>query len=138
MSSLEQTFENVYDIVGEFVAWNMAVAGNITKTKNLVYRGYRRFLQPINMRRGTPHVWSFLKQHGTIITVADQWQYDLPADFGYLTRPFSFAEGTGHPPMKERSVSQIMGARTVTSATTYPFNFATRNGKYIKEIGTLK
>jgi len=139
MASLEQTFEAVYDAVAEFVGWGSTpAAGDVTKAKNIVYRGYRRFLQPINMRRGKPHVWSFLKQHGTIITVADQWQYDLPIDFGYLTRPFSFDEGVGYPPMEERTVSQIMDARTVTSATTYPFIFATRNGKYIKEIGTLK
>jgi len=139
MSSLEQTFENVYDLVGEFVGWGSSPsATEITKAKNLVYRGYRRFLQPINMRTGRSHTWSFLKQHGTIITVSGQWQYDLPADFGYLTRSFSFAEGTGHPPMKERSVNQVMDARTITSATTYPSIFATRNGKYIKEIGTLK
>lgn len=139
MSSLEQDFEEVYDAVGEFVGWGSTPsAANIVKAKSLVYRGYRRFLQPINMRRGTPHVWSFLKQHGTIITVADQWQYDLPTDFGYLTRPFSFDEGKGYPPMRERAVSQVMDARVITSSTTYPFMFATRNGKYVKEVGTLK
>ena len=139
MASLEQTFDAVYDQVGLFLGWGSTPsAANIVKAKNLTYRGYRRFLQPINMRRGTPHVWSFLKQHGTIITTVDQWQYDLPTDFGYLTRPFSFAEATGYPEMKEKTVSQVMEARTITSATTYPFTFAIRNGKYIKEIGTLK
>jgi len=84
VSTLEQTFKSVYELVGEFVGWGSSpAAGDITKAKNLVYRGYRRFLQPINMRNGKPHVWSFLKQHGTIITVSGQWQYDLPADFGY-------------------------------------------------------
>jgi len=139
MSSLELTFESMYDQVGEFVGWGSSpAAGNVTKAKNLTYRGYRRFLQPINMRNGKPHIWSFLKQHGTITTISGQWQYDLPADFGYLTRPFSFAEGKALPPMKERSVSQIMAARTITSSTSYPYMFAIRNGKYIKEIGTLK
>jgi len=129
----------MYNTVGEFVGWGSSpAAGDVTKAKNLVYRGYRRFLQPINMRNGKPHVWSFLKQHGTITTVSGQWQYDLPADFGYLTRPFSFFEGKALPPMKERSVSQVMNARTITSSTSYPYIFAIRNGKYIKEIGTLK
>ena len=139
MASLEQDFDDVYDAVAEFLGWGSSPsATDIVKAKNIVYRGYRRFLQPINMRRGTPHTWSFLKQHGTIITVSGQWQYDLPTDFGYLTRRFSFDEGTGYPKMKERSVGQVMDARSITSSTTYPFMFATRNGKYIKEIGTLK
>ena len=139
MASLEQTFDAVYDQVGLFIGWGSSpAAGDVTKAKNITYRGYRRFLQPINMRNGKPHVWSFLKQHGTIITVSGQWQYDLPADFGYLTRSFSFAESKGYPRMQERSVNQVMDARVITSATSYPFIFATRNGKYIKEIGTLK
>jgi len=40
--------------------------------------------------------------------------------------------------MRERSVSQIMAARTIASSTSYPYIFAIRNGKYVKEIGTLK
>jgi len=61
VSTLEQTFQNMYSLVGEFVGWGSSpAAGDVTKAKNLVYRGYRRFLQPINMRNGKPHVWSFL------------------------------------------------------------------------------
>jgi len=48
------------------------------------------------------------------------------------------AEGKALPPMKERSVGQVMNARTITSSTSYPYIFAIRNGKYIKEIGTLR
>jgi len=139
VSTLEQTFQEVYVTVGEFVGWGSSpAAGDVTKAKNLVYRGYRRFLQPINLRKGKPHVWSFLKQDSTITTVPGQWVYSLPADFGYPTRPFSFPEGKGLPPMKERSVSQVMNARTITSSTSYPYIFAIRNGKYVKEIGTLR
>ncbi len=139
MATLEQTFTEVYDLVALFLGWGASPsAGNVTKAKNIVYRGYRRFLQPINMRRGTPHVWSFLEQHGTIITIANKWQYDLPIDYGYMTRKFEFDSQRGLPPMEERSVSQVMEARVMTTATSYPRIFAIRNAKYVKTIGTLK
>ena len=139
MASLELTFESVYDQVGLFLGWGSTPsAGNIIKAKNLTYRGYRRFLQPINMRRGTPHVWSFLRQEGVITTVSGQWQYSLPIDFGYLTRKFEFDAQSGLPPMSEVTSGQIMRARTANTATSYPRAFAIRNVKYIKEIGTLK
>lgn len=139
MATLEQTFENVYDQVALFIGWGSSPsAGNLTKAKNIVYRGYRKFLQPINRRTGKLHVWSFLEQHGVITTTADKWQYALPIDFGYLTRKFEFDSQLGLPPMGERSVSQVMQARVTSVATSYPRIFAIRNSKYIKEIGTLK
>jgi len=139
MSSLELAFSDVYHAVELFLGWGSSPsAEEVTKAKNLTYRGYRRFLQPINLRTGKLHVWSFLEQHDVIITTAGKWEYALPIDFGYLTRKFEFGGSKGLPPMSERSVGDVMQARVTSTATSYPRIFAIRNAKYIKEIGTTK
>jgi len=139
MATLEQTFTDVYDQVALFLGWGSSPsAGNVTKAKNITYRGYRKFLQPINQRTGRLHVWSFLEQHSVITTTADKWQYALPIDFGYLTRKFEFDAQLGLPPMQERTLQQLMQARVTSVATSYPRIFTIRNAKYVKEIGTLK
>jgi hypothetical protein len=52
-SDLQLTFSDIYTKVSEFLGLGSSPTGtDLTKVKDLTYRGYRRFLLPKNVRNG--------------------------------------------------------------------------------------
>jgi len=134
MSSLQLTFSEVYIKVSEFLGHGSSPSGTIlTDVKNITYRGYRRFLMPIDPKSGVLHTWSFLRQTAVLTTTADKWEYEMPTDFSYPGHSFKFSTQKTPPAM--RSVGQIMTMRSSNTSSSYPQFFAIRAGKYHKDTG---
>ncbi len=65
--------------------------------RQYVQSGIRQFYYPPAVHSSVAgYEWSFLRPTTTLTTAADQWQYDLPYDFGRLIGDVYHAPDTGH------------------------------------------
>ena len=92
-----------------------------------VDESYRNILYPSTIPgERIPHIWSFAEQFETLTTVADDFDYALPANFGSIVGDLTFTEGKGYGPIKQTSAQAILRQRQVSSRTGVPEYFATR------------
>jgi hypothetical protein len=136
MADLKLTFSDVYGQVSDFLGLGLSPTGaDLTKVKDLVYRGYRRFLTPMNPKTGYPHIWTFMKQNGIVKTKGGQYIYDMPIDFDSFYSSPSLEAGENYPNPSWASEYQVKTARNESETTGYPLIFNVRAGKYSKETG---
>lgn len=137
MATLQLQFSEVYIKVSEFLGWGSNPAGaDLTNAKNVVHRGYRRFLRPVDLRYGKKHVWSFLEKHTVLNTKSGEWVYNLPSDFHSLRSPFKHEKDSGYPPMQPRALADLQQMRSGVDSMSYPYFYALKTGLYVKEIGS--
>ena len=137
MATLQLEFSDVFTKVSEFLGWGSSPAGtDLTNAKNVVHRGYRRFLRPVDMRIGKKHVWGFLEKHTILNTRSNEWVYSLPSDFHSLRSPFTHEKDSGYPSMKARAFDDLQQMRAGVESVSYPYFYALKSGPYVKEIGT--
>lgn len=89
----------------------------------VVQRGVRRFYTPQPLEGETyAHEWSFLRPIRPIVTVANQYAYDLPADFAMLDGPMTFApdQSVLYQPIELVSIYEVNRRRQETSSTGRP------------------
>ena len=92
--------------------------------------GLRNFYHPpVLPGQRYPHEWSFLQPVVTLSTVASQFEYTLPPDFGSINGSFTYEPGTTvlHRAITEVSEHQIRARRQETVATGRPTLFAIRS-----------
>lgn len=66
------------------------------------------------------HPWRFLRPTGEISTVANQWEYQLPATFSELIGPVVNTTSQGYPQIARMGVADILAARSSSDATGAP------------------
>lgn len=138
MSSLQLNFENIYTKISEYIGWGTTPsATNLALAKDVVHRGYRRFLRPIDMRTGRKHTWSFLTKHVVLNTKNGEWIYNLPIDFHSVYSVFTHEKDSGYPPMQSITIAKIDQMRAGVDSTNFPHFYSVRTAPYVKEIGTL-
>jgi len=141
MSRMTLTYENLYTKVSNFLgltATGTAPTGtDLTTCQDLVHRGVRNFLYPLDMEYGTPHYWSFLNQYWSFSTANNQWKYALPIDFSDIRENFAFDDSEGLPPLQKRSGQQIKRMRTLSDTSGWPEYFAIVPSKYDPALGTI-
>lgn len=136
-SDLQLDFGTIYKQVSDFLATGTSPTGAaLTKAKNLTYRGYRRFLMPLNLRSGRSHIWSFLRQTGSISLQSGVWEYELPSDFDSFWYAPTYAKDTLYPNPQPTSMSSIIGMRSSNSFNSYPAFWSLNTEKYTVESGT--
>lgn len=142
MANLELQFSEVYTKVSEFLgltSYSTAPTGtDLTRCKDVVYRGYRRFIFPIDMTTKKPHFWSFLRKEGTLITTSSKWKYTLPTDFVCLAEGFRFTNAENSPPLELKSEGFIMDMRSLSTTTAIPRWCAIVNGAFDVETGFIQ
>jgi hypothetical protein len=140
MAKLTLTYADLYTQVSNFLGYTgptVAPTGtNLTVCKDIVDRGIRQFLYPIDARYGTPHRWSFLEQYYSFNTIGSQWKYPLPADFSELLTDFSHDDSQALSPLEKRDAQQIKKMRSITVTSGWPLYYAVVPLKYDLEIGT--
>ena len=138
MARLTLSYSDLYSKVSEFLGLGSSPTGNdLTKCKDLVHRGIRQFLYPIDMQTGQPHEWEFLKVYWDFTTVDGQWKYALPIDFSDVYSTLYFDTDSANPPLLKRDAEQILSMRTGGAISGYPEYFAITPLRYDIEIGTL-
>lgn len=92
--------------------------------------GLRSFY--MNARHSDPrighHRWSFLYVDDTVTTVADQWEYDLPDDYGGIEGIVTFSTASlGQSALERVQAQQILKDRQYNTVnTSYPMKYAIR------------
>jgi len=139
MATLQLTFSDLYQRVAEFLGlttYSVApTSTNLTMVKDIVYRGYRQFLIPINVSTGKLHRWSFLYKHDILKTTADKWIYELPPDFANEVLFFEHDTDTSYSRPTSKNYKDILRFRALSDSSSYPSCFAVRTGRYDKEVG---
>jgi hypothetical protein len=140
MARLTLSYQDVWQKVGEFigmVASGTAPTGqDLTDVKDIVARGLRQFLYPIDARSKEPHEWSFLSQYWTFQTVGNQWKYALPLDFSDLLSDIVFDTAEGLPPLVKRSAEQIKNMRNYSDSSGWPEFYAITSANYDLDAGS--
>jgi len=134
-SSLSFGYDNLLLAVGDFLGFRRDVtaysADEISQCDRAIDAGYRRFLNPPAVLdhmtgRMSAHQWSFLHLTGTQATAAADYDYDLPANYGFPEGPVAFAEGEGFGALIQRNEAQIRAYRQNITSTGRPIYFAVR------------
>ena len=134
--SYADLYTKVSNFLGLTVTGTAPTGTDLTMAKDIVHRGIRQFLYPIDAKSGNPHEWSFLKQYWSFSTAADQWKYALPIDFSDLLTDFVFDDSDALTPLIKRSGQQIKRMRSVSDTSGWPQYFAVVPSKYDIEVGT--
>jgi len=140
MSRLTLSYQSLYNRVARFlgIVWEgSSPEGNdLTLCKNIVDRGLRQFLYPIDESRGVRYTWSFVKQYWSFQTEAGKWKYALPIDFSDLLSKISYDSNDALRPLKKRSGQQLKEMRACTDSEGYPEFYAIVPSQYDPEVGT--
>jgi len=100
-------------------------AAQLSELQQIVNSGYRQFISPPAIN-GQVHEWSFLAPVTTLVLTADDFDYDLPDDFGAIIGVFKFAPDTGRPNLQYVNEAQLMEKKAITDTNGYPMMFAIR------------
>ena len=137
MSYLALTFGDVIGEVSEFLGKGDNPTGrDLDKIKDVVNRGYRRFLYAIDQRNGRRHVWSFFLKSAQLDLVSGQWKYRLPEDFDRLMTRFRYSDNDDYAPLDLVTAGAILQKRAVTNASGYPQFAAIQPATTDKTLGT--
>ena len=137
MADMKLQFSNVWTKVSEFLGMGSSPTGtDLTLVKDITYRGYRNFLNPIDIQTGKPYYWSFLLKYSTIVTTGGQWKYPLPSDYANILIEFIHDTQTGYPPIQKVNEKSILRRRIFSPWSTYPTSYAVTSGTYTKETGS--
>lgn len=141
MAKLTLTYSDLYTKVSNslgMTAIGTAPTGtNLTTCKDIVARGYRQFLYPIDRKTGKLHNWSFIKQLHVIQTSVGKWKYELPVDFSdFITAPM-FDDDKLYKELIRLAPEQILKARNISTSTSYPTHYALAPFVYDASVGTM-
>ena len=120
-STLTAAYSQIRQEVGDYLGYGRTVADwSTTQAADIeqaIVRGYRQFLSPAVEPF---HEWSFLRPTATITTVADDYDYDLPADFGNIGNGLTFEEGDPYGPILIVNINFINRKRESVSSSGKP------------------
>lgn len=127
MASLRLTLNDLLIRVADQLSWTdgtVPTGDDLTATKDIIARGYRRFLYPVNQQTGQAHEWTFLKELYTVDTRSGVWKYQLPSTFSdVLTEPV-FSDDEGYRQLIRKTPEQILDMRAGDSSTSVPYFYA--------------
>lgn len=124
-SSLSVSYNELRRYAGMLLGYDRTYgnwsATQITEVDDIINAGLRRFYRASD--------WTFLRQTTTLaISVAGDYDYDLPDNFGAMDGNFTYpaASGPGYPAIVPRNEQQIREHRQVSTVTGPPVEFAIR------------
>lgn len=140
MASLVLTLSDLYTRVSTFLGLttgnNAPTGDDLTLCKEIVYRGYRRFLWPVDARTGERHEWSFLKQLHVLPVISGQWKYDMPLTFGDILEEPHFDSDDTYGELSRLTPGQILELRAATTSEGFPVYYAIAPYTFDDETGT--
>jgi hypothetical protein len=138
MASLMLTYSDLYTKVSEFLGFGSSPTGTeLTKVKDIVARGYRKFLYPIDLRTGEPYTFSFAKQYMQIPTKSGSWKYPLPSDFGDMIDRPHFEADTGYRELTQVQPQQISEQRAASVSAGFPIYYGLAPFTFEGMVGTF-
>jgi len=134
---LSDLYTNVSNLLCLTATGTAPTDTNLTTCKDIVYRGYRQFLYPVNMQTGELHNWSFLKQLYVFPTQSGKWKYTLPSNFSdFLDQPH-FDDSDGYNELTRLGPEQILELRKTGISSGFPTYFALAPYTFDDSTGTF-
>lgn len=100
MASLAINYDALLGVVGHYLGYGRTPSSYTTEQyaecDDIVQSGLRNFYWPMEKPTGFTQ-WSFLKVNATLNLAADDYDYDLPSDFGGFDGPLTMDAGTYRP-----------------------------------------
>lgn len=125
MTTLDLTYDELRRTIGRYLGQDRTPSnwtGDLpTDVSDMMRSGLRMFYYP-----PSGHVWSFLKQAGTITTEEGTREYPLPENFGVMTSPLTFAPDDRRLKVEAVDESTIRTQHANADANAPPHYFATR------------
>ncbi|KKK80357.1 hypothetical protein LCGC14_2824310 [marine sediment metagenome] len=138
MASMKWTFLEVYTKVTEFLGSNVVNVTDLATAKDIVYRGYMKFLLPVSPKDEEIYIWSFLRQPWKLIFEPNKWEYPLPKDFERFFRKIEYDDEQRIARMEQTTERKIMRSRNNLEFNSYPTEYAIRTAKFDKKVGSVK
>jgi hypothetical protein len=141
MAKLTLTYSDLYTRVSNFLGLTpngtAPSSTDLTTCQDIVARGYRQFLYPIDSITGKIHEWQFLQKYYTFETTADQWKYALPVDFSDMdSHAIHYQTDELLPILEQRNKDQILDMRSDVDTKEWPQWYAIVPAQYDPVIGT--
>ena len=119
-STLSLAKEDLDERIGHFLGygasssnWSSGQQANIDRVREA---GLMRFYNA--------HNWVFLTPTATLSLVADDYDYDMPDDFGWIVGTFHFDDDTGYAPLNLVPEGMIRDLRAQSTSSGIPREFA--------------
>jgi hypothetical protein len=130
MSTLRLTYSDVKTRIADYLGIQGTLSGSdLIKVQNLVKRGYRRFLIPIDSSNQKMYQWKFLEKTTTFSTEANVDTYDLAIGFSSFVTTFTYISPLAFNPTQV-DLQYILELKSTHTGTGYPRHFALLNGDY--------
>jgi hypothetical protein len=137
MADFSLTFEELYQKVSRFLGWGETPVDDQLKiVKDIVYRGYRQFLYPVDQRSGKDYCWSFLRKYYTIPVQTGKWKYALPENFSELLTDPGYDDNDRYASLTKITPEQLLDLRVVSVETNPMFFYSIVTAPYDLEVGT--
>lgn len=137
MSKLDLTFSDVYTLVSEYLGIGSSPTGtDLTLCKDIVYRAYRKVLNPLHPVTGRKHQWSWLRKWEVIRIPNGRWRFALPNDFGEMVGNPHYSLNYGYRELTKVSPDRILEWRATTEVNSFPTEYAIVPLSTDEEMGT--
>lgn len=88
---------------------------------SMIQNGTLNFYYPPPLEKGgTAHIWSFLKPQSQVVTVANDYDYDMAATFGGIEGQLTYPPDTGYEPILLVPEAKIRALRQSSDITGHP------------------
>ena len=127
MANLRLTYDDLLKRVSDFLGLgNTTPTGdNLTLCGDIVARGYRQFLYPVDMRTGDAYEWSFLRKFHVLPIKSGKWVYQLPEDFSEMLSNPTYDDDDGFANLAKRTPEEILNLRSAVVESYSPYWYAT-------------
>jgi len=130
MASLQLDFEDLYNRTAKYLGTygSSGPSGvNLTDAKDIVNDAYTKFI--------TARDWSFMKPSDILLTLTNQYIYELPETFSAMLTNFQFGVDRAYPDIEEVSVDKLISLRAINTYTRWPDVYAVRPQPHSNTVG---
>ena len=141
MSSMKWTFGDIYKKVSDYLGTGTSPSGTaLTKAKDITFRGYMKFLFPLNPKDSEIYTWSFLRQEFKIVTEANKFVYPLPDNFERFDQngKITYGPDENNTFLTYVPLHKIHEHRNFSVASSEPFLYSIRTAAFDKVVGSKK
>ena len=125
-SNLRITYDDLLKRVSDFLGLGSSTptGSNLTLCGDIVARGYRQFLYPMDARTGDTWEWSFLKPLHVLPIRSGIWKYQLPEDFSEILTDPTFDDDDGFTSLSKITPEEILNLRSTVTESYQPWYYA--------------
>jgi len=126
MANLKLTYDDLLIRVSSFLGLGESTptGSDLTLCGDIVARGYRQFLYPIDLRTGDAYEWSFLRKFHVLPIQSGKWVYQLPEDYSEMITDPTYDDDDGVASLNKITPQEILNLRSAVVESYQPYYYA--------------